>query len=218
MSRSLVWLSLALACTSGPAQQAPVGERVQADVIGRWVPPPIQCPARSTALTTEEDGLVTQACMRSTEAAGPFVQWYPSGQKAAEGLFKRGHRAGQWVWWHPDGRLATRGRYDAGSEAGEWTWWHPNGKTEQRGAYLDGARVGEWSQWFDDGQLRARGLYERGHKDGTWRYWLADGTPEREEIWKLQKVREHIELEGGQRLREEREEREKAERALERSE
>lgn len=214
MLRTLCWLPLALACTGGPPTQVPTAARVEADHVGRWTPPPLSCPPRSTALTTEEDGLVTQACMRGDQANGPFNQWYTNGQKAAEGSFTQGRRTGMWVWWHDDGRIATRGRYEAGSEAGEWTWWHRSGKTEQRGAYLDGTRVGEWSQWFDEGQLRARGLYERGHKEGRWRYWLADGRPEREEVWKYQKVHEEIELEGGRELREEREAREKAEQAL----
>jgi hypothetical protein len=192
---------LLVACSVSVDPVAPAGERMERDWLDRWEVPALACPRGVASKSVDDAGVVTQACMSGAVVDGPYVQWHPHGQKAAEGLVQGGRLEGAWVWWHANGRIATRGRYRDDAEEGEWTWWHDNGKTEQRGAFMSGARTGEWAIWYPDGGRRSLGRYDLGHKDGRWRYWSPDGTPEREEQWSLRRLVQETELEGGRRLR-----------------
>lgn len=191
----LLFLTLGLGCTSGPATSGPAGARMDQDWKGDWTPPPLPCQSGPPITQIDEVRGVTQMCTNGEVAHGAFLLWHPSGQKATEGRFDEGERHGQWVWWHDNGRIATRGSYRQGRQIGEWTWWHDNGQTEQRGTFLGGLKAGEWSTWHDNGQLHTSGLYDNGRRTQRWGTWRADGSPAHQARWVNGKIIEEEDFE-----------------------
>ena len=84
---------------------------------------------------------------------GPFVAWYPNGQKKLEGQYQDDKPVGKFVWWYDNGQKAIEGEYVVGQQTGTWAWWHANGQKALQGAYQSGAEFGKWTWWKQDGQV-----------------------------------------------------------------
>ncbi len=58
---------------------------------------------------------------------GPQLQWYPDGQKKAEGVSESGSAIGEWRRWHPNGQLAQVKTFDGNGRQLHVTKWDKDG-------------------------------------------------------------------------------------------
>lgn len=84
---------------------------------------------------------------------GPGYQWYESGQKQFDGAFSKGRREGRVTLWHPNGQKRSVATFKDGRPQGLWTSWHANGRKKREGTYEDGEPVGTWTVWDEDGGI-----------------------------------------------------------------
>lgn len=97
--------------------------------------------------------LATYEKQGKDEKHGPWISWYPTGQKQMEGAYRNDAQVGKFTWWHPNGQKALEGSYDVGKQHGKWVWWHPNGQKAIQGEYVRGNPTGHWSWWNEDGKV-----------------------------------------------------------------
>lgn len=90
---------------------------------------------------------------------GPFVEYWPNGQKKAQGQFDEGRLSGQYASWYENGQRESRGEYVAGNATGPWTWWHDNGMRRAEGSYDSGTPDGSWTSWDPTGKVARRQRY-----------------------------------------------------------
>jgi antitoxin component YwqK of YwqJK toxin-antitoxin module len=96
------------------------------------------------------------------EKHGPWVSWYPNGQKQAEGEFRNDVQVGKFVWWYANGQKQIEGVYTDGEQQGPWVWWHENGQKSIRGEYTKGHPSGRWTWWNVDGKVARSTEMEQG--------------------------------------------------------
>ncbi|MEU7480618.1 hypothetical protein AB0A63_31885 [Lentzea sp. NPDC042327] len=58
---------------------------------------------------------------------GPQTEWYPSGEKQAEGRCHRGSPVGEWREWHRNGKLAEHDLFNVFGELVERRRWDEHG-------------------------------------------------------------------------------------------
>jgi uncharacterized protein len=96
------------------------------------------------------------------EKHGPWVAWYPNGQKQAEGEYRNDVQVGKFVWWYENGQKALEGAYGDGEQEGRWVWWHDNGQKSIQGEYTKGHPSGRWTWWQNDGKVVRSTQMEQG--------------------------------------------------------
>ncbi len=87
------------------------------------------------------------------EKHGQWTEWYPTGEKRAEGNYQLDEPHGKFTWWFTNGQQAIEGNYESGKRHGHWTWWHINGQKKTLAEYADGTPSGRWFWWQEDGRL-----------------------------------------------------------------
>lgn len=122
---------------------------------------------------------------------GPYVEYYPDGQKFAEGKYVGGVMEGKWNYWHPngedcktitfkkgkpdgtfevrraDGTLESKQSFKNGIRDGEWITYYVDGKTPKvKASIVDGKVEGERTTYFENGQLRQQAQFKAGQLDG----------------------------------------------------
>jgi antitoxin component YwqK of YwqJK toxin-antitoxin module len=145
------------------------------------------------------DRLVSEGRVNDVGALeGPWVEYYATGEKRAEGSYKEGRRDGAWSFFHRSGKVEQKGNYVAGLPQGEWKWYYESGALHReeyyrrgredgasmevaedgsvltQGAYIDGNKEGPWV--YHVGDHREEGAYKDGLRDGPWRFTYHDGT------------------------------------------
>lgn len=74
------------------------------------------------------DRLLSQGRVNDVGALeGPWVEYYATGEKRAEGSYKEGRRDGAWSFFHRSGKVEQKGNYVAGLPQGEWKWYYESG-------------------------------------------------------------------------------------------
>ena len=90
---------------------------------------PITCPDGTTMKgRTPPEGNRVWCETPAGVSQGPFLSWYPEGQKKTEGFFDKGDASGQWRTWHDNGQLRSVGRYEGGERTGSWQRYDHDGK------------------------------------------------------------------------------------------
>jgi hypothetical protein len=82
---------------------------------------------------------------------GPFVLYWPNGQKMIEGNYTNGKQDGYWSQYYDNGQKASVDEY--------------------HGGVLDGLHV----SWFSNSQKSVEGQFKAGKKEGLWRHWDPNG-------------------------------------------
>ena len=132
---------------------------------------------------------------------GPYIRWYPDGQKYTEVLMVDGKEEGEWRLWYRNGQLGAVSPYVGGRRNGwedEWsetgvmtkhchfkdnsldgvcTSWFDNGNKSEEATYRQGASIGLESWWHENGQLQIQGSRnDNGELQGEWREWDRNGN------------------------------------------
>ena len=82
---------------------------------------PIACPAGTTMRgRSPPEGNRVWCETPAGVSQGPFLSWYPEGQKKTEGFFDKGDASGRWRTWYDNGQLRSVGRYEGGERHGPW--------------------------------------------------------------------------------------------------
>jgi len=90
------------------------------------------------------------------------VEYWPNGQKIAEGHFKDGNPDGRWTQWYENGQKQAEGYYKNGKQEGLETWWHENGQKHRERHYKNGKLEGLATRWRKNGQKEWEGYYKNG--------------------------------------------------------
>ncbi len=129
---------------------------------------------------------------------GPWVEYFVTGEKRAEGAYKDGKKEGDWTFYHRTGKVEQKGKYAMGAANGRWQWFYESGslhreelyrkgredgasveydedgKVLTQGEYIDGLREGKWL--YEVGDHKEEGAYKAGLRDGPWVYTYGDGS------------------------------------------
>jgi antitoxin component YwqK of YwqJK toxin-antitoxin module len=109
-------------------------------------------------------------------ADGFYREFYPNGEKFAEGQYKNGHQDGKWTYWHDNGKVQRVVEYSNGQPDGSWDVLNPEGYVVAKRAYKDGKRDGTWIVYDETGKQSLREeVYTAGKADGVWKVWFPNG-------------------------------------------
>lgn len=149
---------------------------------------------------------------------GPYIEYYPDGQKFCEGNYVQGVMEGEWNYWHPNGELCKaitlkKGKPDGAYEVhradgtlegkqsfkngirdGEWISYYADGKTPKvKANIVDGKVEGERTTYFENGQMRQEAKFKAGQLDGLMAEYDEDGKKIAEATFKNGKVQGQVE-------------------------
>lgn len=109
---------------------------------------------------------------------GPWVEYYASGEKRAEGSYSEGKKEGDWTYYHKSGKVEQKGHFMNGLAQGEWKWYFDNGSLHREEHYRKGKEDGASSEYDEEGHVVTQGEYIDGLKEGKWIYAVGDHREE----------------------------------------
>ncbi|HSH52304.1 MAG TPA: hypothetical protein VK982_11335, partial [Bacteroidales bacterium] len=107
---------------------------------------------------------------------GQWIDYYPKGNKKAEGYYKNDKKTGKWIFYFPNERVKQTGTYSNGKLSGSWKWYYKNGQLRKEEFYIYGLPDGESIEYSDSGTVITEGIYIQGEKEGIWNYDIGDQT------------------------------------------
>ena len=114
----------------------------------------------------------------TTPAAGPFTEFYYSGEKKTEGQYSAdGELNGLIKGWHPGGQLKYERLYAAGDYVGGREWFANGQLSWERKDVTKPGRYEEHrvTRWYESGQIRSDGVYRRTGRYGVHTGWYFPG-------------------------------------------
>lgn len=123
----------------------------------------------NNGILVSEGGLNAQGAME-----GPWIEYFASGEKRAEGEYSEGKKEGDWTFFHKSGKVEQKGKYVKGLPHGKWLWYHENGQVHREENYRRGKEDGHSAEYADDGTLITEGEYIDGRREGEWFYEVGD--------------------------------------------
>lgn len=94
--------------------------------------------------------------------SGPFINYYLSGDKYGEGMFKDGKLDGRRRMYYDNGNLKLDRIYTNGLENGLWKMYYPNGKLKQQATFVKGKIVGDSYSYYSTGRLKMKATFVDG--------------------------------------------------------
>lgn len=109
-------------------------------------------------------------------ADGFYREFYPNGEKFAEGQYKNGKQIGKWTFWHENGKESRTVNYTNGQPDGTWDILNADGAVIANRSYKQGKRDGTWVIYDKTGKQTLREeVYSDGKPNGTWKVWYPNG-------------------------------------------
>jgi antitoxin component YwqK of YwqJK toxin-antitoxin module len=107
---------------------------------------------------------------------GPWIDYYPEGNKKAEGYYNNGLKNNTWIYYYPKGSVEQTGSYQNGKLSGQWKWYYRNGNLRKEEYFIFGLLDGEYIEYADSvlPVIIAKGNYIQGEKEGNWIYDIGD--------------------------------------------
>jgi antitoxin component YwqK of YwqJK toxin-antitoxin module len=112
---------------------------------------------------------------------GAYIEYYPNGQKFAEGNYDNGVHDGTWTFWHDNGQICKTVTFNKGRADGTWEVFRADGTLQAKKSYKDAKREGQWVTYHDDGKtILTEENYVGGKRNGVSRSFFSNGKPQRE--------------------------------------
>jgi len=122
----------------------------------------LNCPAGTKQFGNADDGLYC----RKVDAIdgihtphGPYVAYYPNGQKRSEGQYVDGFRSGLWTFYNEAGQVTGRTEFQRENYHGKRVLYFANGKQRIVEEYTNGKRNGLVQEFSEDGKLVRQARY-----------------------------------------------------------
>jgi antitoxin component YwqK of YwqJK toxin-antitoxin module len=168
---------------------APAGDEIYLDELDP-IPPPVVVTSGKVQ-DKYEDGTVRidrEVLKLSDDQLvnhGVFTEYYPNGQKFAEGSYKNGVHDGSWTFWHDNGQVCKTVTFRDGRADGTWEVFRADGTLQAKRTYKGNLRDGEWVMYHPDGKtVRLVDTYASGVREGPSRLYYPNGQMQREMIFK----------------------------------
>lgn len=104
---------------------------------------------------------------------GVWTEYFKSGVKSSEVLYKNGSREGFSIQYHENGNILVVGFYKNDTLNGPTTYFFKDGSFKTTGYIEDGKNVGKWHT-FKDSVVNSIGNMSNGKKDGEFIYFSAE--------------------------------------------
>ncbi|NIO76705.1 MAG: ATP-binding cassette domain-containing protein [Armatimonadetes bacterium] len=121
-----------------------------------------------------EIGSTTGKCKLRLD--GPYVTYYETGEKWAEGYYRNGKLEGLFTNWFKNGQMMNQCVYVNGERHGLFLSWHFNGQKREEGQYSRGVKTGMWTKWDDKGRKKSRIEWQNDEQNGEATLWHNNGT------------------------------------------
>lgn len=96
---------------------------------------------------------------REPQLHGPYVDFYPNGQKQSEGQYADGARVGLWTFWDANGVKTGETEFAGGNYHGKRVQYFSTGKPHVVEQYTNGKRDGFFQEFSEDGKLVRQAQY-----------------------------------------------------------
>jgi antitoxin component YwqK of YwqJK toxin-antitoxin module len=107
---------------------------------------------------------------------GFYREFFPNGEKFAEGQYKDGKQQGEWTYWYDNGQVCRKVNYLDGQPDGSWDVFNADGAVIAKRSYKNGKRDGTWVVYDKTGKQQLREeQYTDGKGDGVWKTWFPTG-------------------------------------------
>lgn len=135
--------------------------------------------AVTTAKIYQGDLLLSEGAVNDVGMMeGPWVEYFVTGEKRAEGAYKEGRKEGDWTFFHRSGKVEQKGKYQNGQAQGKWLWYYESGTLHREELYRKGKEDGASAEYDEEGRVIVQGEYIDGRREGKWLYEVGDHREE----------------------------------------
>ena len=147
-------------------------------------------PPAGSAVWCEKGGGLFLSAIKN----GPYINWYPNGNKKQQGAFSNGKFDGSISSWAEDGTLIEQRTYRKGQLNGPLVQYSRTGSKLREEHYLEGKRDGLFRSYNKNGTPLMEGYLRNNLKEGTWIIFSKDSQPKSKISYRLGKKEGRAEL------------------------
>lgn len=103
-----------------------------------------------------------QGVFKNGRVEGLRIKYYPNGNKSLERNYKNGLEDGLENEYYPDGQLKQTGQYSNLKESGKWEMYYPNGQPKLTSYFENGVMYNETIQYYSTGKIKSRQTIKNG--------------------------------------------------------
>jgi len=104
--------------------------------------------------------------------------YYPDGQPASEGQYKKGKNDGRWKYYYPEGTKRSEFFYVDGLAEGATFEFFRSGAKKFDSFYKGGVLDGYFIEYYDHGQIKQEGWFVNGKRQQQWLVYYPNGVVE----------------------------------------
>lgn len=152
--------SLCLAVSAAPALADESGITISGGTVR------LQCPAGTVQNTTKISKDTAVFCKKTSKQDGnepsrhgPYVAFWPNGQKQAVGQTKDGFQVGKWTFWDANGVKTGETEFLRDNFHGTRVEFHANGNKKAEQQWVHGKREGLAVEYAEDGKKVSEKTY-----------------------------------------------------------
>lgn len=116
----------------------------------------LNCPSGTKQFGNPDDGIYCRKMVSKdgfNMPHGPYMSYFPNGQKRAEGQYFEGFRSGTWTFYDESGKQTGRTEFSGDNYHGKRVQYFANGKPRLIEEYVNGRRQGLMQEFSEDGKL-----------------------------------------------------------------
>jgi len=105
-----------------------------------------------------------------------FVEYYPTGEKQAEGKYLNYLKTGKWTYYYLNGNIASVYNYNKDNADGLTRSFFSTGQLKAETHLLNNEYHGIYKSYYKNGQIESEGFYENNQRQGLWKWYYQNGT------------------------------------------
>jgi len=122
----------------------------------------LNCPSGTKQFGNADDGIYCRKTVSQdghNMPHGPYVSYYPNGQKRSEGQYFEGFRSGTWSFYDETGKQTGRTEFSGDNYHGKRVQYFASGKPRLVEEYVNGKRHGLTQEFSEDGKVIREAQY-----------------------------------------------------------
>ena len=106
---------------------------------------------------------------------GPYLSYYPNGNKKIEGYYHLNKADSIWTYYHTNNFVKSKGYFLNNKQFGLWKYYNNLGIKQKEITFKDGRKNGIYKEYYNEKNLKLSGKLLNDKKIGLWKEYYQNG-------------------------------------------
>ena len=136
---------------------------------------------------------VISVSLKDSTLEGPYLTYYPNGNKKIEGFYHLNKADSLWAFYHENNYMKSVGYFLENKQYGLWRYYDKLGTKQREITFKNGRKNGTYKEYHSEEKLKLSGELLNDKKIGLWKeydqngfnYWVGNLNQKKEERWSV---------------------------------